>query len=150
MELKELMMDLYRHMTTDEFNSIKQFGEGRDLSYMDAVYLDIIFLNGSSTPTAISERLGIAKSAVTVRVNSLEKKGYVSRSKDENDKRSTVLTLTEKGMDWYRPMIETFDRYERILKGTFSEDEQDVIRRALECLIRDTRRRSDSFSRSSL
>lgn len=110
-----------------------------DLSYMDAVYLDIIFLNGSSTPSAISERLGIAKSAVTVRVNSLEKKGYIIREKDEKDRRSVVLTLAEKGREWYRPMVETFDRYERILKGTFSAEELDVISRALQCLIRDAR-----------
>lgn len=139
METKGLMMDLYRHLMSDEFDSIRRFGSGSDISYLDGIYLDMILLNDGCTPSMISERLGIARSAVTVRLNRLEKEGLVTRTRSEKDKRSTVLALTDRALEDYRPMFESFDRYDRILNGSFTEQELDVIRRAMECIIRDAR-----------
>lgn len=142
METKELMMELYRRIMRDEFNSIRMHG-GDDMSYLDCIYLDMIHLNRDCTPSAISDRLGIARSAVTVRLNRLEDEGLVTRTRSESDKRSTVLGLTEKAMEWYRPFYETLDRFDRILKGSFTEEEMAIVRRAMECLVRDVRRRTD-------
>jgi len=47
----------------------------------------------------VAEQLGVTLSTLTVSINRLVVKGYVSRIRSENDQRVVFLNLTQKGQD---------------------------------------------------
>lgn len=51
------------------------------------------------TPVMAAEALGIKKQVITTMTNALEKKGYVIKNPSATDKRSHILSPTQKGMD---------------------------------------------------
>jgi len=128
------MMRLYRFLSLEETELIRSQGLDFDLSYLDMVYLDLILLEDRCTPSLIAERLGIARSAVTVRLNKLEKNGFIDRTRNDEDKRSSVLGLTEMGMEWFRPMFDEFESFEAVIRSRFTDEEIGIVRRMIDCI----------------
>ena len=60
-------------------------------------YLIAIFDAKQITITKLSEILGVKKASVTQMIHSLISKGYVTKAKDDIDKRSSIIQLTDKG-----------------------------------------------------
>lgn len=58
----------------------------------------------------ISEYFGIQKSSVSSIINSLEKQGYIERTYSQNDKRSSPLFPTEKGVQLVTEALEEYHR----------------------------------------
>lgn len=72
-------------------------GNDDDL-YMGDVHLIVeIGPDGHPSMSEMAQRRDVTQSAVTQMVARLERKGYLFRTKDTEDKRVTLLTLTEKG-----------------------------------------------------
>ena len=134
MDLESPMMRLYRFLSLEETELIRSQGLDFDLSSLDMVYLDLILLEDRCTPSLIAERLGIARSAVTVRLNKLEKNGFIERTRNDEDKRSSVLGLTEKGMEWFRPMFDEFESFEAVIRSRFTDEEIGIVRRMIDCI----------------
>ena len=135
MDMESPMMRLYRFLSLEETELIRSQGLDFDLSYLDMVYLDLILLEARCTPSLIAERLGIARSAVTVRLNKLEKNGLIYRTRSDEDKRSSVLGLTEKGMEWFRPMFDEFESFEATIRSRFTDEEIGIVRRMIDCIL---------------
>ena len=69
-----------------------------DSLYMREVHFVVeIGSMGSPTMSELANRLNVTQGAVTQMATRLEKKGYVMRQKDSQDKRVTIISLTEKG-----------------------------------------------------
>jgi DNA-binding MarR family transcriptional regulator len=73
---------------------IKSYNEISVASYQ---YLIAIFDAKQITITKLSEVLGLKKASVTQMIHSLMAKGYVKKDKDELDRRSSIIELTDKG-----------------------------------------------------
>ncbi len=98
-----------------------------DALYMREVHF-VIELGAMGTPTMseMAQRLNVTQGAVTQMAARMEKKGYVTRSKDSMDKRVTILSLTEQGKVLRKNHME-FDkaRYEAVSEflREFSDEE---------------------------
>jgi DNA-binding MarR family transcriptional regulator len=57
------------------------------------------YSEGSINISEIKSELHITKSAISQMMNSLEKKGFIERKIDTNDRRKIVVTLTQTGKD---------------------------------------------------
>ena len=68
-----------------------------DVSQGECRVLTFVFLGKASSPTDLTENLSMDRALVTRNINSLEKKGLITISKDPSDKRRRLLALTEKG-----------------------------------------------------
>ena len=93
------------------------------LSYTDVLYVCLIGGNPKCTPSWIADTLGIARSAVTVRLKRLEKKGVIVRERSPDDGRVQFLNLSE---DYRRDMDEMYsdiDDLDAKLRSRFTEDE---------------------------
>lgn len=77
---------------TDEF---------REISNNDMHIIEAIGLGNESTMSAVARKLGITAGSLTTSMNSLVKKGYVVRSRSEQDRRIVYISLTEKGRKAY-------------------------------------------------
>lgn len=56
--------------------------------------LDIMMLNGSSNPTAVSEYTGLSTGATTALLDRLETAKLIERHPDPNDRRATIVALS--------------------------------------------------------
>ncbi len=58
-------------------------------------------LGGSGTPSKIIERLDFTGARLSAIIKSMESKGLVERRRNEGDKRSTIVALTDEGKELY-------------------------------------------------
>lgn len=63
---------------------------------------------GPLTPTTIAERLLVTTASVTSLLDTLERRGFVARSPDPNDRRKVLVSLTGNGrqvVDQFLPQV---------------------------------------------
>ena len=68
-----------------------------DITVPSYQYLIAVFDAKQITITKLSEILGVKKASVTQMIHSLMSKGYVKKAKDDSDRRSSIIELTDKG-----------------------------------------------------
>lgn len=93
----------------------RKYDATEDSLYMREVHF-VVAVGPDAAPTMsdMAQKLNVTQSAVTQMVTKLEKKGYVQRSKAADDKRVTVVSLTEKGVELYHQHLQyDLDSYER-------------------------------------
>ena len=78
----------------------------------------LLFNNGTSTPTEISEAMKSTKGRISAILNSLEKKGFVGREIDKDNRRNIIVTISDSGRDYV--MKELRECY-RIVAHVFEE-----------------------------
>jgi len=75
----------------------------------------------------LGEHMLVAPANITGLVDRLERKGYVERRRDRNDRRLLKIELTERGMRIHDKVIEQFWTYVRNVFSSLSENERTVL-----------------------
>lgn len=83
----------------------------------------------------LAVRIKRTKATTTVLVNKLEKLGLVSRSKSEKDSRVSLVTLTQKAMDYEELFNRIGEEINRKVTKNLSEDEALLLEQLLEKAI---------------
>ena len=79
--------------------------------------------HGSMSPSELGERLIVTRATVTGVVDSLERRGYVLRSPNPNDRRGIIVGLTPTGLDAVAQVRTIIHSQERQWMGALSDDE---------------------------
>lgn len=74
----------------------------KDISTKDVRTIEVIGSSKKNNMGAIAKKLDVTFGTLTVAINNLEKKGYVSREKALTDKRVVNVILTDKGKKLFR------------------------------------------------
>lgn len=94
--------------------------EGEDiggfrLNERQHVLLTLIIRNPLPSPSQLAEMMGVTKSAVSQQLLKLEKGGFVTRVRDEHDKRAYYVELGTNGLIYEKELnryyINLFDKY---------------------------------------
>lgn len=108
--LNELLVGLFNYILYIEERNLKD--QGVKLTMHEVHTLESIQKTRDNSMTYVARRCMVAQSTLTSNVAKLEKKGYVTRYKDENDKRITRVSITDKALevlkvheDFHRDMI---------------------------------------------
>ena len=89
---------LERILTSDNFSVFERITR---VSRGEIFVLKILLLrDGTSTPTEISEAMRSTKGRVSAILNSLEKKGFIDREIDKDNRRNIIVTLTDSGREY--------------------------------------------------
>lgn len=91
--LNHLLVDLFNHILSLEEINLKS--SGVPLSMSEVHILENIRKSDSKIMSDVAKLQMITLGSLTVAVNALERKGYVIRSRDVQDKRIVRLSLTE-------------------------------------------------------
>ena len=83
----------------------------------------------------IAKTLSVTTGTLTKAMDSLEKKGYVLRRRSEQDKRVVYITLTDRGVRAYRHHEKFHQDMIAFILDDISEQESQVLRKALERLM---------------
>lgn len=95
-----------------------------NMSYADINMLDAIYdRNKITEPTILAEELLIPKQTITSMLDKLEKKGYVKRQHNENDRRKVNVMLLPEGEKLLLQVQHTIDYAERYIMNRIGKDE---------------------------
>ena len=90
----------------------------------------------SITPTALSKLINMEKGSLTALIDSLEKKEYVQRLDDPDDRRKILLSLTAKGITQMRMVEEQSKRSFAEMIKNLDESEIDEMYISLKGLVK--------------
>lgn len=124
---RQLTMDYYKWLATP-----REYFPGDSLYMREVHILMEIGLEGIDNVSELGDKLKITQGAVSQQLAKLEKKGYLVRIQDQNDKRQYSVQLTEKGRMLYASHQE-YDRqnYKKIFHifDGFSDEELEIVHR---------------------
>jgi DNA-binding MarR family transcriptional regulator len=94
--------------------------------------LEIITADPGISQAVLSGRIGLDKSAVVPLVDDLERRGWITRTRSTEDRRRNHLYVTETGRTELDLLVGVMAETESIALGVLSEEEREVISRALD------------------
>jgi len=109
----------------------KVYGSEFDLSVSEWRTMAVLGLYGVLSATEIVERSSIDKVNVSRAIKGLQKRGYLKRDIDGDDKRKAVLRLTAEGRQTYTSLIPMLKAIEGQLLDGLSEEEIDTLIRLM-------------------
>lgn len=87
------------------------------------------------SPTALLNSLMITSGTMTHRIDQLEKAGLVARIADSNDRRGTLVTLTEAGFNLIEQAVKVHVENEHCILNTLTKTEFETLTRLLRKLL---------------
>jgi len=94
--LNQALKDMFYSVLRLQERSVSKLANG-NLSRTEMHALEIVQDIPDATLTQIADILGITKATVSVSVNRLVEKGYLVKPRAEDDKRKSILKLTDAG-----------------------------------------------------
>lgn len=128
--LNEVLVRLFRDINTLEERAIRT-EEYRNVTANDMHVMEAIGPQGAKNMTSVARELEVTTGTLTISVNSLVKKGYVERTRSEEDRRVVLVSLSEKGRKAYLHHRKFHQEMIEAVLKELSEEEQRVLERAL-------------------
>jgi DNA-binding MarR family transcriptional regulator len=110
------------------------FGTGEKLFASELHTIQAIGRKQGNTVTALCNRFGVTKGAVSQIISKLEKKNYVLKQRSKNDGKEINVSLTEKGrrvFESHEKLHEKMDRELLRFMKTMSEDQLNAFLKML-------------------
>lgn len=101
------------------------------LNNQQHVIMTILVENQDMKPSELAQRLDVSKSAISQQLQKLKQKDYIYLYKDDHDKRSSVIGLGEKGLEYKESINDYIHDFSKKCADTFSYKELVEIRNAL-------------------
>lgn len=141
--LNEVLVRLFRNINAIEESVIKQ-NEYQNITTNDMHVIEAIGMKESKNMTAVARSLMVTTGTLTIAVNGLVKKGFVERSRSEEDRRVVLVSLTEKGRKAYVSHQRFHEEMVETITDELSEEEQIILEKALSRLNRFFREKQQS------
>ncbi len=106
----------------------------RDLTVSQLFVLLALYEMGDSTPQELSIKLALNGSNLTGILNRLEDKGFIERRINESDKRSFVVSLTDKAKKMKDELWSIYEEVNGELRSALSQEEIEELSRIMEKL----------------
>lgn len=129
MGLEQELERFYSSVRMSELRFSGRFGS--DVDYRSLLYLDLIRYEEGCTASKISEMLGVDKSTVSKKIDSLVARGMAVKVRDPDDGRIQRLALSEEWRAMYDENDAPYDRTLERLEAELSDSEKAVVCRAL-------------------
>lgn len=134
-ELNELLSDAFWSVLKIEEQTAKMAAQG-DLSISELHMLEAVAKDETQgrSISALAADLKITLSSVTIAVNKLVKKGYVEKTRSEQDGRQVFVKLTKMGHKVNAGHLYFHENMVRNVSEGMSEEEKEVLVKAMKHL----------------
>ena len=95
------------------------------------MFLLELYIQDGRNQEELSERLKIDKGTTARALKKLEEQGFITRLKDECDKRSNKIYLTQKAKDVQETVYDILDEWNKKLRESLSKEEEDIVEKLL-------------------
>ena len=133
--LNEVLVKLFRDINTLEERAIRT-EEYQDVTSNDMHVIEAIGPEGTKNMTSVARELEVTTGTLTISVNSLVKKGYVDRTRSEEDRRVVLISLSDKGQKAYLHHRKFHEEMIDAVLKDLTEEEQQALEKALSKLTR--------------
>lgn len=128
--LNEVLVKLFRDITTIEEKAIKT-GEYKDLTVTDMHVIEAIDVKEQKNMSSVAKALSVTTGTLTISINGLVKKGYVNRTRSEEDRRVVLISLTEKGCGAYQVHQQFHQEMIDAITAGLNREEQVILEKSL-------------------
>lgn len=101
------------------------------LHMREAHFITAILPGEAKTMSAVAETLAVTQGAASQTAARLEKKGYILRFRSPEDRRIVLVSLTEKGEEFYRDHVEydtqRFREIEEKVTARYTNEELEML-----------------------
>ncbi len=107
----------------------------KDISNNDMHIIEAIGIKEPKNMSSVAKALSVTVGTLTIAINNLVKKGYVSRVRSEKDRRVVFISLTDKGLKAYHQHAEFHRQMINATIDGLTPEETDVLVRSLSNLV---------------
>ena len=132
-----IMMKAWQSITRCLLPTMMEEGLGES----DFRVLEVLLHKGPMPVNAIGPRVDLNPGSVSVAVDRLYRKGFVSRIESSSDRRVRMVSLAEKGRRMFVPL---FRRHTALIKRTFQDVSPEELRQ-LEAVLKKIGKRAESL-----
>ena len=128
--LNDALVSLFNDVMDIEQKAIitEQF---KDITNNDMHVIDAIGIGNPKNMSTIAKELSVTVGTLTIAINSLVKKGYVTRQRSNEDRRVVYISLSDKGRKAYKHHA---DYHRKMIQGIMeglNEQELEVLVKAI-------------------
>ncbi|MEO6728862.1 MAG: MarR family transcriptional regulator [Candidatus Dojkabacteria bacterium] len=98
-----------------------------DLSLTESLCLTLLGINQVSTPSEISRYTGLTTGATTAMLDRLEKKGFIKRKSNPNDRRGVIIEINVEYSKVAFPIVSGVQKAHKDLIDSYTDAELDLI-----------------------
>lgn len=134
--LNEFLVETFNLILVGEERAIAKRGV-KNLSMREMHVISAVAdleIGNRNTMSNVAERLFISAGALTTAVNVLIKKGYLERTRSEEDRRLVLVTLTGKGREVHNKHEEFHEVFVNYIVGNLKQDELSVLAKSLKSI----------------
>ncbi len=117
------------------FQEMKKELEQYDLTPIQYGVLKCIWQLDLHTPKEIADYLGIENSTISGILDRMEKKDFIEREIDRDDRRFIYVNLTEQSKSLEAPVNKTVENVNHAVLKDFTKEEAELLRNMLKKLI---------------
>lgn len=128
--LNEVLVRLFRDIMDIEQQAIIT-QEFNNITNNDMHVIEAIGIGAPKNMSAIAKELSVTVGTLTIAMNSLVKKGYVTRQRGNEDRRVVYISLSEKGKEAYEHHARFHQEMIAKVMEILSENEIEVLTKAL-------------------
>lgn len=105
--------------------------EFKDITTNDMHIIDVIGLNQKKNMSGVAKALSVTMGTLTISINNLVKKGYVTRVRSEKDRRIVYVELSKRGVDAYNKHNEFHKDMVNSMLNTLDDKETEILIKGL-------------------
>ncbi len=133
--LNDVLMRLSRNINAVEEYVLKQ-SEYKNMTTNDMHVIEAIGLEEPKNMTSVARALMVTTGTLTISVNSLVKKGFVERTRSEEDRRMVLVSLTQYGRKAFNCYKKFYADIVEAVTAELSEEERSILEKTLGRLSR--------------
>ncbi len=132
--LNAALKDMFYSVMRLQEQSVSKLANG-NLSRTEMHALEIVQDVPEATLTQIADILGVTKATVSVSVNRLVEKGFLLKAASENDRRKSILKLTESGEQMCKKHKQFHDMLIQAVLRDFHVAEYPEVLKSMQALV---------------
>jgi DNA-binding MarR family transcriptional regulator len=134
MELNECINFLLTKAQHNVFQYLKTNLEPLDVTPVQYGILKCLWTKDGQTPKQIADILGLDGSTITGILDRMEKKKFVKRTENPDDRRTLKVVITDKGSGLQKPVEEVVYKVNQYMLEIFTEEERKKFKKFLKLI----------------
>lgn len=126
----DILVNLFQEIMDIEEKALIT-AEFKNISVHDMHIIEAIGTGEPKNMSTVAKLMSVTVGTLTIAINNLVKKGYVSRVRSEEDRRVVLIFLTEKGKRAYQHHREFHDGMVKALVEGLDEGQQKILVKSL-------------------
>ncbi len=131
--IDRLVLEIRKFIAASIFFNARA-AESAGLGLTDMQMLNVLHLNGPSTPSYLAAGTGLSSGGVTVALDRLQKAGFIRREPNPADRRSLLVALVPTRLRKLNSMYQDVEKETRSLLATLPEQDLKTVVRFFETL----------------